>query len=142
MAGNVHRHIAGCGDQLRLFGRALLRVAQLLTQPAARAEAAARWRRDRRWDLALKNEAILDVVRLHLWNGGDECHRVRMLRLGEDSVYRPDLNDLAQIHHSDAIREVAHDIKVVADEEVGQPLLVPQIGEQVQYLALNGNVER
>ena len=65
-----------------------------------------------------------------------------MLRLGEDSVYRPDLNDLAEIHHSDAIREVAHDIEVVADEEVGQPLLVAQIGEQVQYLALNGDVER
>ena len=43
VAGHIHGDIAWRGDELRLFGGALLGVAELLTQPAARAEAAARW---------------------------------------------------------------------------------------------------
>ena len=142
MAGDIHRYISRCGDQLRLFGRALLWIAKLLTQPASRAEAAARWWRDRRRDLTLKNEAILDIVGFNLWHGGDECHGIRVLRLGEDAVNRTNLNDLAEVHHGNAVSEVADNVEVAAYEEVGQPLLVAQIGEQVQYLALNGDVER
>ena len=129
MAGDIYRYISRRGDQLRLFGRALLWIAKLFAQPASRAETAARWRRDRRWDLALKNESVFGVVCLHLWHGGDECHGVRVLWLGEDALDWSDLNDLAEIHHSDAVREVADDVEVVADEEVGEALLVAKVGE-------------
>ena len=64
-----------------------------------------------------------------------------MLRLGEDALDWTNLDDLAEIHHGDAIREVTDHVEVVADEEIGQPLLVAQVGEQVEHLALNRDVE-
>ena len=129
MAGHIHGDIAWCGDELRLFGGALLGVAELLTQPAARAETAARWWRDRRWDLAFKDQSILGVVLLNLRHRRDQGHGVRVLWLGEDAIDRTNLNNLAEVHHGDAIREVADNVEVMADEEVGEPFLVAQIGE-------------
>ena len=32
-----------------------------------------------------------------------------------------DLNDLAEIHHGDAMRDMAHDREIVCDEEIGRP---------------------
>ena len=74
---------------------------------------------------------------LNLWHRRDQGHGVRVLRLGEDTIDRTNLNNRAEVHHGDAIREVADNVEVVADEEVGEPLLVAEVGEQVEHLALN-----
>ena len=52
-----------------------------------------------------------------------------MLRLGEDVIHRARLHHLTEIHHRDAIGEVANHIKVMADEHVGEPLLRAEVGE-------------
>jgi hypothetical protein len=39
------------------------------------------------------------------------------------------------------IGELAHDGQVVADEDVGDVRFVADVGEQVQHLGLNGDVE-
>ena len=61
--------------------------------------------------------------------------RYSVLGLGE-------LDDPAEVHHGDAIADVLHDLEVVRDEQVGQPLGVLQILEQVDDLRLDRDVER
>ena len=53
-----------------------------------------------------------------------------------------ELDDLADVHHGDAGRDVPHDREVVRDEEIGQSELLLQILEQVDDLRLNRDVER
>ena len=52
------------------------------------------------------------------------------------------LDDLAQVHHGDAVADVAHDRQVVGDEQVRQAELALQVLEQVDDLRLDRHVER
>ena len=53
-----------------------------------------------------------------------------------------DLGDLAEIHHQHPVGDEAHDVEVVADEDVGQAELLLEVHEQVQHLRLDRLVER
>ena len=53
-----------------------------------------------------------------------------------------DLDDLAQVHDGDPVRDVPHHGQVVRNEEVGDAELVLQVVEQVDHAGLNGHVER
>ena len=53
-----------------------------------------------------------------------------------------ELDDLAEVHHRDAVGDVADDGEVVGDEEVGEVELLLQLHEQVQDLGLDRHVER
>mgnify|MGYP000902678350 CR=1 FL=1 len=53
-----------------------------------------------------------------------------------------ELDDPAQVHDRDAVRDLPDDRQVVRDEDVGDPELVLQVLEQVDDLRLNGDVER
>ena len=55
---------------------------------------------------------------------------------------RRDLDDRAEVHDGDAIRDVAHHRQVVGDEEVRELELVLQLLEQVDDLSLDRDVER
>ena len=59
-----------------------------------------------------------------------------------DLVLRPDLDDLAEVHHGDAVGDVADDREVVRDEDVRQPEVALQRLEQVHDLRLDRDVER
>jgi len=142
MAGDTHAWIAECGNELRLFGCTALRIAELLTEPAAGAESAPRGRVNRRWDLAFKDQSILQVMSLNLWHCGDQRHCVRVLGLGEHAINRAKLNDLSEIHDRNPVSEVANDVKVVANEHIGEAMLIPKVGKQVKNLALNRNIKR
>ena len=52
------------------------------------------------------------------------------------------LDDPPEVHHRDAVADVAHDREVVGDEEVREPEPVLQVGEQVDHLRLGRHVER
>src|SRR4029079_17199069 len=52
------------------------------------------------------------------------------------------LDELAEVHDPDPVAEVLDDRQVVADEEVRQVEIVPQVEEQVQDLALDRDIER
>ena len=75
-------------------------------------------------------------------HGAHQRGRVGMLRLAEDRVGRRQLDELADIHHRDAVGDVAHHREVVGDEQEGelQPRL--QLEQQVQHLRLDRDVER
>ena len=51
------------------------------------------------------------------------------------------LDHPAEIHHCDAIRDVAHHREVVGDEQVGEAELLLQVVEQVEDLRLDRHVE-
>ena len=68
--------------------------------------------------------------------------RVRVQRPREQVGRVGELDDLAEVHHGDAVGDVADDGEVVRDEEVGQPEVALQLDEQVQDLGLDRDVER
>src|SRR5690554_2601136 len=55
---------------------------------------------------------------------------------------RPGLHDLAQIHDSDTVRDMFDHRQVARNEQVRQTELTLQVDQQVENLALNGNVQR
>ena len=65
-----------------------------------------------------------------------------MARLGEATLRLGQLNDLAEIHHSDPVAHVAHDAEVVSDEDQRQAELALEVLQQVDDLSLNRNVKR
>ena len=118
--------------------------ADVLRLPAARAKSASRGRVGRARHVSRQHDppALAAHVRRLDRDGGEERLRVRVHRRLVDLLARPDLDDLAQVHHGDAIRDVADDRQVVGDEEVREPELVLELGEQVDDLRLNRDVER
>ena len=61
----------------------------------------------------------------------------RRVQLGR----RSELDDLTQVHDGDPVGDVANDTEVVRDEQVGEIELVLKLGEQIEYLGLNRDVE-
>ncbi len=68
--------------------------------------------------------------------------RVRMERMRVELVAWCALDDPAEVHHRDLVRDVLDDGEVVRDEEVGQPEVALQVGQQVDDLGLDRDVER
>ena len=68
--------------------------------------------------------------------------RVVVLRVRVDLLGRPDLDELAAVHHRDPVAHRAHDGEVVRDEEIREPEVVLEVLEQVQDLRLDRDVER
>jgi hypothetical protein len=64
-----------------------------------------------------------------------------MLRGVEDVVAGAALDDAALVHDRDHVAHVPHDGEIVADEEVGDAEVTLQVHEQVEDLALHGDVE-
>jgi hypothetical protein len=54
----------------------------------------------------------------------------------------PVFDDLAEVHHRDAVGDVAHHRQVVGDEHVADLQLLLQLVEQVEHLGLDRQVER
>ena len=67
---------------------------------------------------------------------------VGMHRQRADALGRPDLDDLAEVHHRDPVGDLAHHRQVVGDEHVGQPELVLEVLHQVDDLRAHRDVER
>ena len=68
--------------------------------------------------------------------------RVRVLRVREDLGRCAHLDELAAFHHADTMREAAHQVEVVRDEEQRHAHLGLQLIEQRQDLRLDGDVQR
>ena len=73
--------------------------------------------------------------------GLKQLDRVGVLRRLKDPLGRPGLDDLARLHHGDALRHAAHDAEVVRDEEHREPLVPLQLGQKLEDLRLDGDIE-
>ncbi len=46
------------------------------------------------------------------------------------------------MQHRDGLRDLPHHGEIVRDEQIGEPELLPQVAQQIENLALRGDVER
>ena len=73
---------------------------------------------------------------------GQQASGVRHPRLGEDRVDPAHLDCLARVHHQYAVGDAGHDAKVVTDHD-HRGVRLPLDGlQQVEYLRLDGDVQR
>ena len=63
-----------------------------------------------------------------------------MTRSVEQLMLRRQFDQAAEVHDPDLIADVADHGQVVADEQVGQPLLALQVLHDVEHLRLNADV--
>src|SRR3546814_10384975 len=68
-----------------------------------------------------------------------EC--VGMLRAIEDVAHRPLLDHAAGVHHHDPVAESGNDAEVVGDHDDGGAEIALQVGQQIEDLRLDGDVE-
>ena len=68
--------------------------------------------------------------------------RVGMLGIGEQLVGRRVLDDAPEIHDGHLDRDVPHHRQIMGDEQIGQAQLLLQVLQQVDDLALDGDIER
>ena len=88
--------------------------------------------------------AVVDVAtlcRVGNGDGGEQRSGVWVAWVLEHGGARPDLDDAAEIHDRDVVRDALHHGHVVADEQERQPQLGLDGHEQVQHLRLHRHVE-
>ncbi len=106
------------------------------------AEGTAGWGIDRRRHVATQELAFTALGRI-----GDGDRIEQGLGVGVAWVLikfrgRREFDDLAEIHHGDAVAHVFHDIEAVGDEEITQAHIALQIEQEIEHLALHGDIER
>ena len=65
-----------------------------------------------------------------------------MIRRRENLIGRAALHYPAEVHHDDTVREVAHDRKIMADEQQRRAVVPLDVHQQAGDGGLNGDVER
>ena len=71
----------------------------------------------------------------------EQSTRVGMLRIGEQRLDRRLLDDLAAVHHGDAVRRLGDDAEIVGDQHHARAPLGLQCPHQVEDLRLDRDVE-
>jgi hypothetical protein len=59
----------------------------------------------------------------------------------KDGLCRAKFHQGTGVHHRDTIADLGNHRKIVGDEEHRQPELMTKVGQQLQYLGLDGDVE-
>ncbi len=75
-------------------------------------------------------------------HGGQERTGVRVHRLLVEVVALGELHRVTEVHDHHAVRDVADDVQIVRDEDVGEAELALEVLEQVEDLRLDRDVER
>src|SRR5579859_836631 len=92
-----------------------------------------RWRRHRRLGVVIAR--ALRIERSQKRPG------IRVSRCGENLLGWAQLHQLAEIHHADAVAEIARDMQVVRDEEDREGTRFLNVLQQIQDLRPHRNVE-
>ena len=111
---------------------------------AACMEMAPRSRIDRTGHVTSEDDALAFSCDHRIRNGnrGEQCFGIRMEGIFVERIPVSQLDDLAQVHHGDAVGNVTYNREIVGNEEIGQTEFVLKIFQQVDDLRLNRNVER
>src|SRR5215469_18343990 len=105
----------------------LLDAAAWLDIGTARVEAAARRRMDRARNIAFEDDPLALRFRVGPRHGGKQRFRIRMERCREERVLWRELDDLAEIHDSDAVADVLDHCEIMGDEEIREAPLALQL---------------
>ena len=79
---------------------------------------------------------------VHARDRPEQPPRVRVLRVVEDLVERPLLDDPAGVHDGDPVRDVGHHAEVVGHEDHRRAGLVAQLAHALEDLRLDRHIER
>ena len=71
----------------------------------------------------------------------DQRLRVGVARRSDHRLRRPDLHDLAEVHHGDPVGDDPGERQVMGDEQVREPAFAPQVEHQPQQLGPDRDVE-
>ena len=106
-------------------------------------EPAAGWRVDRGGDVAGEDDALAvgGGVGVGGGGGGQEGGGVGVAGVVVDVVAGSLFGDAAEVHDGDGVADVPDDFEVVGDEQVGQAEVGLEVGEEVEDLGLDGDVE-
>ena len=118
--------------------------AALIGVGAAGAEAAAARRVQRAGHIALQHNAVALAGRHRVShrNGRDQAAGVGVDAVGDQLKAVGQLDQLAQIHNTDAVGDMLDNAQVMRDKEVGQPHLLLQILNHIDDLRLNRDIQR
>ncbi len=94
---------------------------------------------ERRHLCRIEGEALLPP--LDGGDGGDEALGVAVLRIAQHRLRRADLDDLAGIHHRDAVGDALDHGHVVRDEKIGEAEFALQLDQQLEHPRLHRDVE-
>jgi hypothetical protein len=108
---------------------------------AAGMKAAALWWIARARHIALENDAVTHRTGLRHRHRRQQGLRVRVSGRSEDAALRCQFDDLAEIHHGDAVRHLLHDRKVVADEQERKTKFL-RLSRTVRMLSLRSRLCR
>jgi len=67
---------------------------------------------------------------------------IRVFRIGVYRFVRTHFHDFAKVHHGNPIADMFHHGQVMGDDDVRELKLFLQIDEKINYLGLNGNIQR
>ena len=59
----------------------------------------------------------------------------------EEFVWRALLDDAAEIHNGNVIRDLPHDLEIMTDEEIGHAEMCLYVLQKIDNLSCHGNVE-
>ena len=110
--------------------------------PAARAEVAALGPVDERRRQPGDRRQALGPRPVDARDRPEQPPRVRVLRVVEDLVERPGLDDPPAVHHRDAVGDVGDDAEVVGHEDDRGAAALAQVAHLAQDLRLDRHVER
>ncbi len=120
----------------------LVRVADLLREPAPfRKDAAGERRAELRQVAGDRVEPVPILAQAASRNAAQEADRVRVPRLGEHRLRFPLFDQAPGVQDSDPLAHPPDHAEVVADEEDARAELLPQCGDEVEHLRLDGRVE-
>jgi hypothetical protein len=74
--------------------------------------------------------------------GRQQFAGIGMARIGENLSRRALLDDLTCLHHADPVGNTAHHRQIMGNEQKRQILARLQPGQKIQYLRLNGHIQR
>src|SRR5437016_9235414 len=113
-----------------------LAAAALLRVGAASVEGAAGRRVHRTRYVAGKR--ALRPLELGIWNRHrrEQGFGIGMQRIEEERLFLRILDDLAEIHHGDAVADMLDNCRPMRDDQVGEPLLPMQVIQRLEPLRL------
>ena len=109
---------------------------------AAQVEGAARGLGDGAGHFAAQHRAARGLVDVRQRHRREQRLRVGVQRVSGQVARVRQFDDLAKVHHGDAVAHVFDHGKIVGDEDIGQVQLLLDVLHQVEYLRLNGHIQR
>ena len=117
--------------------------ADLVCAWAASPESTSTRRINGRWQLSLdlvasSRSSFSDI---RDWDGIEESLGVGMCGIRQDDACWTHLNELAEVHHADRRRHVAHDREVMAHEDHRQTTAHLEVLHEIEQLCLDRDIE-